>query len=164
MVPERVRRILRVPGGFTTVELLVVIGIITILTTLSLPSFWTHIRTATLRAGAEELAAVLNGARQLAIRSNTTVCLSNDGTRAQYRLGGCSGPAWTGPGTDSSGQIRLASHLAISGPSHLCFNHLGSGSATPAPCTPNGTLTISHPSGQGTMHVIVATTGRVRIQ
>jgi Tfp pilus assembly protein FimT len=145
-------------------ELLVVVAILAIVATLSAPSLWTYVRTATLRSGAEELAAVLNGARQLAIRTNATVCVTNDGTRAQYRVGTCEGPAWTGIGTDPEGHISLANHLRVSGTPHLCFNYLGAGSATPSPCAANGTLTVTNPSGEGTVNVVMATTGRVRIQ
>jgi prepilin-type N-terminal cleavage/methylation domain-containing protein len=164
MVPERVRRIVAAPRGFTMAEIVVVLAIVGILTAISVPSLWAYIRTATLRAGAEEMVAILNGARQLAIRTNTTVCVTNDGARAQYRLGTCTGAAWTGPETDAAGNIALANQVQVSGTNHLCFNYLGAGSATPSPCTANGTLTVTNPSGGTTLNVIMATTGRVRIQ
>jgi prepilin-type N-terminal cleavage/methylation domain-containing protein len=164
MVPERVRRIVVAGRGFTVTELVVVVAILATITAFSVPSLWTYIRTATLRAGAEEMVTVLNGARQLAIRTNTTVCVTNDGTRAQYHVATCGGVAWTGIGTDADGNIRLANDLRVSGSNHLCFNHLGAGSATPSPCSANGTLTVTNPSGGRTVSVIMATTGRVRIQ
>jgi len=146
MVSEWVRRIVGGPRAFTTTELVVVVAIIGVIAALSVPSLWTYIRAAALRAGAEEMVAVLNGARQLAIRTNTTVCVTNDGTSAQYHLGHCAGAAWAGVGTDVGGNIRLANHLRVSGTSHLCFNYLGAGAATPAPCAPNGTLTVTNPA------------------
>ena len=145
-------------------ELTVVVAVLGVTAALSIPSLWTYLRTATLRAGAEEAVTVLNGARQLAIRMNTTVCVSNDGTRAQYRVGGCGAAAWTGVGTDANGHIRLANHLQVSGTTHLCFNYLGAGTTTPPPCTANGTLTITNPAGGATLTVVMATTGRLRIQ
>lgn len=145
-------------------ELVVVVAILGIVAAVSVPSLWTHIRAATLRAGAAELVALLNGARHLAIGSNATVCVTNDGTHAQYRIGGCGGAVWTGAGTDAAGNIRLANHLQVSGARHLCFNYLGAGSTAPAPCAANGTLTVTNPSGGATMNVIMATTGRVRVQ
>ncbi len=144
-------------------ELAVVVAVLGVIAALSVPTLWTYLRTATLRAGAEEAVTVLNGARQLAIRMNTTVCVSNDGTRAQYRVGGCGAAAWTGVGTDANGQIRLANRLQVSGTNHLCFNYLGAGTTTPAPCTANGTLTITNPAGGATLNVVMATTGRLRI-
>jgi Tfp pilus assembly protein FimT len=146
------------------VELAVVVAVLGVIAALSIPTLWTYLRTATLRAGAEEAVAVLNGARQLAIRMNTTVCVSNDGTRAQYRVGGCGAAAWTSVGTDANGHIWLANRLQVSGTNHLCFNYLGAGTTSPAPCTANGTLTIASPTGGATLNVVMATTGRLRIQ
>lgn len=163
MVPERVR-IVGGPSGFTMTELVVVVAVLGIIAAASTASLWTYIRTAALRAGAEELVAVLNGARHLAIGTSTTVCVTNDGTHAQYRLGTCEGAAWTGVGTDANGNIGLANRLQVGGARHLCFNDLGAGSATPAPCAANGTLTVTNPSGGATVQVVMATTGRVRIQ
>jgi prepilin-type N-terminal cleavage/methylation domain-containing protein len=165
MVPEWVRRIVATPsGGYTITELTVVVAVLGVLSAVTLPSLWTYLRTATLRAGAEETISVLNGARQLAIRLNTTVCVTNDGIRAQYRVGSCSAAAWTGTGTDANGHIRLANHLSVSGANNLCFNSLGAGSATPSPCAANGTLTVTAPSGAATLNVVMATTGRLRVQ
>jgi prepilin-type N-terminal cleavage/methylation domain-containing protein len=152
------------PRGFTMAELVVVVAILAVLAAVSVPTLWTYVRIAALRAGAEELVTVLNAARQLAIRMNTTVCVTNDGARARYHVGGCGGVAWTGVGTDADGTIRLANDIRVSGANHLCFNYLGAGSATPTPCAANGTLTVSNPSGGATLDVIMATTGRVRIQ
>jgi len=61
-------------------ELLVVIAVVGIIMAVSVPTLWTYFRTAALRGAAEELVTVLNGARQLAIRTNATVCVTNDGT------------------------------------------------------------------------------------
>ena len=130
---------------------------------VSVPTLSTYFRSAALRAGAEEAITVLNAARQLAIRLNTTVCVTNNGTGVQYHVSTCTADAWTGPGTDSGGNIRLANGLTVSGTNNLCFNYLGAGSATPGPCLANGTLTLTNPSG-GTMNVVMATTGRLRIQ
>jgi Tfp pilus assembly protein FimT len=145
-------------------EMLVVVAILAILAATSLPTLWTYLQTATLRAGAEELVAILNGGRHLAIRMNTTVCVTNDGTYAQYRVGHCGAAAWTGAETDAAGNIRLANHLRVGGTPGLCFNYLGAGSITPAPCAANGTLTVTNPSGGTSVNVIMASTGRVRIQ
>jgi Tfp pilus assembly protein FimT len=145
-------------------ELVVAVALLGIIAAVSIPSLWTHLRTASLRAGAEEMVAVLNGARHLAIGMSTTVCVTNDGTHAQYRVGACGATPWTGESTDADGNIRLANRLRVSGASHLCFNHLGAGSAAPAPCMANGTLTVTDPTGGAAVNVIMATTGRVRIQ
>ena len=77
-------------------ELIVVIAVIGIIMAVSVPTLWTYFRTATLRGAAEELVTVLNGARQLAIRANSTVCVTNDGTRVQYHLSTCGAATWKG--------------------------------------------------------------------
>ena len=101
MVPEWVRCTVAAPRGFTMPELIVVVAIVGVIAGLSVPSLWTYVRTAPVRAGAEEMVTVLNGARQLAIQMNTTVCVTNDGIRAQYHVGNCGSAAWTGVGTDA---------------------------------------------------------------
>lgn len=150
--------------GFSMAELLVMVAVLGVVTAIGTPTLWTYLNTAALRAGAEETVSVLNGARELAIRLNTTVCVSHDGARARYHVGGCSATVWTGVGTDESGQIALASSLRVSGANHLCFNHLGAGTPTPSPCAANGTLTVSGPGAASVITVVMATTGRLRIQ
>ena len=92
------------------------------------------------------------------------VCNPNDGTRVQYHVGSWGAAAFLGPGTDGAGNITLANGITVAGPQNLCFSYLGAGTTTPAGCIANGTFTVSNPVGGGTMNVIVATTGRVRIQ
>jgi Tfp pilus assembly protein FimT len=145
-------------------ELLVVVAVAGIIMAVSVPALWTYFRTAALRAAAEEMVTVLNGARQLAIRSNTTVCVTNDGTRVQYRISGCAGTIWTGPGTDAAGNVSLANGLLASGTPNFCYSYLGAGTTTPGPCVNTATFTVTNPAGGATMNVTVATTGRTRIQ
>ena len=163
MVPERLR-VIGAARGYTMAELVVVLAIIGILVALGVPTLSTYLRAAALRAGAEEAVSVLNGARQLAIQANTTVCVTNDGTQAQYHVGGCTAAIWTGVGTDASGNIRMANQLRVGGSNNLCFNHLGAGTLSPSPCAANGTLTVTSPAGGPALTVVMATTGRLRIQ
>lgn len=164
MVPERLPHLVGASRGFTMAELSVVLAILGIVSVVSIPILTTYLRAASLRAGAEETIAILNAARHLAIRASTTVCVRNDGTRAHYHVGDCSAARWTGIGTDAAGDIRLANDLRIGGSNNLCFNDLGAGTATPAPCAPNGTLTVTSPTGGVSLNVIMATTGRLRVQ
>jgi prepilin-type N-terminal cleavage/methylation domain-containing protein len=150
--------------GFTLTELLVVVAIAGIIMAVSAPTLWTYFRTAAMRAGAEELMTALNSARQLAIRSNTTVCVTNDATRLQYRVGGCAGTIWTGPGTDAAGNVSLANNLLAGGTQNFCYSYLGAGTTTPAPCVNIGTFSVTNPAGGPTMSVAVTATGRARIQ
>lgn len=149
--------------GYTMTELLVVVAVIAITIGVSIPTLWTYYRSAALRGAAEQTVSLLNNARQLAIRLNTTVCVTVDGSGMQYHVGTCVAPAYTGAGTSSTGYMTLDPGLTLGGDSNLCFNYLGAGATTPGPCINAGTLTITRSQG-GTISVVMATTGRVRIQ
>lgn len=156
MVPRRLRDL--GARGFSLIELVVVVAIAGVIMAVSTPVLISYWRTSTLRAGAEEMTAVLNNARQLAIKENTTVCVRRQGTnRVRYHTPTCAGSAWTGLGTDSNGDIRLANNVTITAATaDVIFTYLGAAS------TP-GTFTLTNPVDGRTMQVIVASTGRVRI-
>lgn len=150
--------------GYTMTELLVVVAIVAITIGVSIPTLWTYYRSAAMRSAAEQTVSMLNNARQLAIRLNTTVCVTIDATGMQYHVGTCAAAAYTGAGTDATGYMRLDTGLTLGGTNNICFGYLGSApSPLPAGCVSNGTLTITRAQG-GTTSVVVATTGRVRIQ
>ncbi|PYM27613.1 MAG: hypothetical protein DMD78_01710 [Candidatus Rokuibacteriota bacterium] len=163
MVSQRIRRLLTGARGYTMAELIVVVAIVAVTMGVAIPPLWTYYRSAVLRGAAEQTVTMLNGARQLAIRLNTTVCVTIDSTGMQYHVGTCGAAAWTGAETDSAGYIRLNTGLTLSGTNNLCFSYLGAGTSLAGPCTANGTLTITRSQG-GTINVVMATTGRVKIQ
>ncbi len=143
-------------AGYTVMELFVVIGLIGVLTAISTPFLLSYVRTSALRAGAEEMVTVLNRARHLAISNNRSMCVTNVGTRVQYRIGACGGVVWTGSGTDASGLIQLANNITVTGP-QVMFTYIGT-----AP-TINGTYTVTNPQNGTTLGVVVAASGRVSI-
>src|ERR1044071_1385996 len=112
-------------AGFSATELIVVVGVIGIMMAASAPFFLSYLRTSTLRAGAEEMATVLNRARQLAIRDNTSLCVTNDGTRVQYHMATCAGTVWTGPGSDSAGFIQLSNDITVTSAQNVMFTYIG---------------------------------------
>lgn len=143
--------------GFSAAELLVVVAVIGILAAVAVPYFLSYWRAATLRAAAEELAAVLNDARQLAISRNRSVCVSNDGTRVRFHLDTCAGTAITRPGSDGQGWITLTNGQRVTGSTaNVTFNYLGA-------ATTAATYTVQNPNGNSTLCVVVAASGRVRI-
>lgn len=155
MVRQRVRRI--DARGFSLAELLATTAMIGITAAVALPFFLTYWQASTLRAGAQELATVMNQARQLAITQNTTVCVSRSGTRVRFLTGGCGGTVWTGPGTDGSGWIALQNSVEVSGSTqNVVFGNLGA-------ANPGGTYTVRNPVDGRTLSVVVAVSGRVSI-
>jgi Tfp pilus assembly protein FimT len=144
--------------GFSVVELLVLIAVIGILTAVSTPAFLSYLRSATLKAGAQELATIINQGRQIAISQNTTICVNQSSNKVQLIKGGCSGggtTVWTGPGTDGSGRFTLQNGINVSATTaNVVFNYMGA-------ATTSGTYTVQNPVNNATMSVAVALSGRV---
>ena len=146
--------------GLTLAEIMVVLAIAGVLATFVAPALWRYARTAALQAAARELSTSVNLGRQLAISRNTKVCVEvTSPTNIRFRMGGCRGKIWTGPGTDSSGAITIsdASALRISATANVVFTGLGAAS-------PAGTYTLTNPASNGTRTVVVAATGRVSVR
>jgi prepilin-type N-terminal cleavage/methylation domain-containing protein len=142
--------------GFTMAELIVVVALIGIIMAIGMPVFLTFWQTSTLKAGAEELAAIVNNGRLLAIKENQNVCVQSASNTVRYLVGSCSGTVWTGPGTDGSGRITLANNVQVSSNTDIVFNYLGA-------ATTAGTYTVRNPTDGRTLSVVVATTGRVTL-
>jgi Tfp pilus assembly protein FimT len=70
-------------SGFSFVELVITVGMILVLTTWAMPSFLSYYRSARVRSGAQTVSAYLNEGRQLAIRTNSPVCVSYTTTTIQ---------------------------------------------------------------------------------
>src|SRR5215470_294948 len=146
--------------GFTLVELMVALAILGVLAAMVTPALATYARTATLHAGARELATAINLGRQLAISRNTSVCVEvASPTNIRLRTGGCGGAAWTGPGTDGTGAIKIADSgaLRLSAAAPVVFT--SHGAATPA-----GSYTLTHAADNAIRTVVVAATGRVSVR
>ena len=148
--------------GFGLAELLVVVAVMGLLAALGYPYFASYMRSAALRAGAQELAAVVNNARQLAVARNVNVCVTLSGSTAQYRIGtsnACTGGAvFIGAGTADDGTITLSNDIQITAATaSVVFSPLGNAVTA-------GTYTVYNPSSGATLSVVVAASGRVTIQ
>ena len=143
--------------GFTVAELLVVLAITGIITTTSVPWLITYWRSATTRAAAQELAAGLNRGRQIAISLNQSICVQVVGTQYRYRIGGCAGAIWGGPGVPANGLFTLANNVTVLSNANPVFDYLGA-------AAPAATFTVTNPLGGGTRNVVVSGSGRVQIQ
>jgi len=138
------------------IELLAVLGIMGVMTATSIPWMISYWRTATLRTGAEELAAGLNNGRQLAISQSQQVCVEVLNNQYRYRLLNCAGAVWTGPGSGANGFFRLANNMGVATNVNPVFDYLGA-------ATPGATLTVTNPQGGAALSVVVSPAGRVRI-
>jgi len=145
-------------AGFSVIELIVVIAMIGILAALGMPSFISYWRTSTTTAGASELAATLNRARQLAISGNQNYCTEVSGTGVRYKQAASAacggGTVWTGSGTDGAGIITLSNNMTVTG-GPVVFTSLGAAALA-------GTFTVTNPNG-GSRNVVVAASGRVSV-
>jgi Tfp pilus assembly protein FimT len=137
------------------IEVLVVVAIAGILTATSAPLFITYWRSAALKAAAEELAAGLNRARQVAISQSQRVCVEIADDRYRYRLNDCGGTPWSGPGTDATGFFTLANAVGLTTNVNPVFDYLGA-------ANPAATLAVTK-SGVGRLTVVVSVAGRVRV-
>jgi len=81
LVHERIRRL--GVRGVGLAELIVVVAILGLLAAIGVPYLVSYWQASTLTAGAQELQTILNGARQLAIRNNTSVCVKRNTTSMQ---------------------------------------------------------------------------------
>lgn len=142
--------------GFSMIELMVILAVIGIVAAFALPSFLTYWQGATLRAGSEELMTVLNDARQLAIASNNTVCVTTATTTIQYHVGACGNATYVGPGTDNAGDIRLASAVQITNNPQVTFTYLGGASTS-------GVYNVQNPVNGTVQTVTVTASGRITI-
>ena len=148
--------------GFSMAELLVAVAVLGIVAALGYPYVATYLQSAQLRGAAQEVATIVNGARQLAIARNTNVCVTVSGTGALYRTGtsnACGGGAvYTGPGTAADGTMTLQNTMQISGTTaNVTFSSLGAAVTA-------GTYTVRNPNTGLTRNVVVSAAGRVTIQ
>lgn len=143
--------------GFTLAELVTIVAIIGIVSAGAIPFFTTFLRAMETRGAAQELATVLQQARELAIARNTRyqVNIDVDANQLQF-VDNSTGNAWIGPGTDSQGFMRLnnqARLVAVN--TNPSFNPLGTGEA--------GRITVQNSQGTSALDVVVSSAGRVRI-
>ena len=151
------RRLRRNQSGFSLAELLVIVAVIGIVSVLATPAFISYSQAARLKGGAQELATIINQARQVAITRNSTSCVLQGGNKVRIRVGGCAGTIWTGVGTDPSGWFTLTENVQVSAATaNVVFTHLGTASTA-------GTYTVLNPTTNRTLRVIVALSGRITI-
>jgi len=143
-------------SGYSFVELVITIGMILIVTTLAMPTFLNYYRSARVRAGAQTLSAYLNAARQLAIKTNVSVCVTNTASTLQFLQTSCAGTALYVSGLNSSSNINLPENITLSTGSNPIFGNLGNASTA-------ATYTVTDSVSNRTLHVTVAGSGRITV-
>ena len=144
-------------AGFTLAELVMVIAVIGILAVMAVPSFLSYYHAAGLKSGAQQVATLMNQARELAIKENSSVCVTlPSATQMSYRLGSCAGAAWVGAGTDATGGINLPTGITAAASANPIFNYVGS-------ALPAATYTLTYTQTGATLTASVAASGRVTI-
>ena len=156
-------------AGVGLAEVLITAAIVAAITAAGVPTLHTYFWKSTLQAGAEELAALVNLARSLAIRENTHACVNLDpGGSSRVRILLASGNPCRGaasiygrreagldPRTDADGWIALQNEVLVTAATaEVVFTSIGA-------AAPGGTYTISK-SGRE-LRVVVAPSGRVSV-
>ncbi len=136
-------------SGFTVLELMVAIGIATVVLGVAVPSFLDWLPTLRLSSAARQVATDLQVARMKAISRNTSYTVNFIASTYTFTPG-------TGTDTDSRDIGQLYPGISISPtPPNPVFTPRGTASTT-------GTITLSN--GTATKLIVVSTVGRVTIQ
>ena len=135
-----------------------VIGACGILVGVSIPLFLTYHQSAQVAAGAQHVRVLLNQARQLAMDQKGFVCVQVPSPTqvSFYSNATCSGTPWTGPITDSAGNVNLQPGFTLSATANPVFDYLGRALTT-------ATYTITNSTTGSIVTVSVSTSGRVSI-
>jgi len=143
-------------AGFSLAELSVILAVIGVLFSLSLPAFLNYYQTAQIRGAAADVASYVNQGRQLAIQMNCSVAVQVAATGISYtRQANCQTPGvWTGPGTDAAGNIPAPDGITLATSATPIFTNLGA-------AAPAATLTVTH--GSSSLSVLVSASGRVTV-
>lgn len=183
----RARRSLRLRrvGGFSLIELMTVIALMSILVMATMPSFATWTRNVKVRTAADDLQNAIRTAQTEAMRrsrqvvfvignspQSPTLNASDDGT--QWAIAAL--PLSTGsPSVIEAGSVTdVANGVRVTGPAALCFNSMGrlvSNSHVPiegAKCEikaakPISSFTLDMDGADRPLSVTVALGGQVRL-
>jgi len=145
-------------AGFSLAELLAVLAICGVIVGVGVPMVLSYYQNAQNTTGAQQIRALLNQARQLAIDQKDFVCVQvpTPIQMAFYLNSTCTGPRWVSSITDAVGNIALPPGLTVSASASPVFDYLGR-------ALPAMTYTVTNTATGSSLTVSVATSGRVTI-
>jgi prepilin-type N-terminal cleavage/methylation domain-containing protein len=145
-------------SGFSLTELLMVLAVAGILIGVGVPMVLTYYHNAQSTTGAQQVRALLNQARQMAIDQKDFVCVQvpTPTQMAFYVNNTCTGTPWVGSITDGAGNITLQAGFTVSASTSPVFDYLGR-------ALPAMTYTVINGTTGATLTVSVATSGRITI-
>lgn len=154
----------KLSDGFTYLELVTIIAILAVLCAFAIPAFTGFTLAQRTQGSAQELVAILNQARRLAITQNipySVVVQLNPQNRLQFVCQGAvppcpAGNVWIGSTTDANGFMGTSNGDRIIAGPQITFNTLGAATAA-------GTLRVQNNQGSSCLDVIVGASGRIRI-
>jgi Tfp pilus assembly protein FimT len=144
-------------AGFSAAELIVGIGMVGLLFTMTIPFVLSYYRAAAVKSASQQVVVLLNQARGLAIQTNSTlgVCVHLPSTtQMQFVQDGCGGTVWIGQGTDAAGNIKLPQGFTMGPATDVVFNYLGA-------ALPAVTYSVTNASTGATLTVNTAISGRI---
>lgn len=163
-IREHARRTWMRADGFTAVELLVLVTIVSILCAIGFPLYLSYSRAQETDSAARVVVVALNQARQLAVTRGISFSIETQ-TNPNNRMRFCSGtvapcPAgqvYTGAETDPNGWRKLENGSRFTAGPAITFSSLGA-------ATVSGIITVQNSSASGSLDVCVSPSGRIKAQ
>ena len=163
-VREHTRRAWTWVDGFTAVELLVLVSIVSILCAIGFPLYLSYSRAQETDSAARVVVVALNQARQLAVTRGISFSIETQ-TNPNNRMRFCSGtvapcPAgqvYTGAETDPNGWRKLENGSRFTAGPAITFSSLGA-------ATVSGVVTVQNSSASGSLDICVSPSGRIKVQ
>jgi prepilin-type N-terminal cleavage/methylation domain-containing protein len=146
--------------GFTFIELVMVLVLISIMSAIALPKYASAMNRYRADAAARRIMADLNYARSLAIATSTTTTITFNCNASTYQIAGATDPDHGGTfSVTLSGDpylSSLSSAAAVSGVFTLSFNGYGIPTSTPSIVVTSGdssrTVTVNADIGTATLN------------
>lgn len=159
---KRIESLRTASGGYSLIELAVVIGILGVVSAIAIPTILSYVEAEKIKGAAREVVALLNQARQLAVTRNISFSVEGE-MSPQNRLRFCPGTLTPCPAdtvweaaTGADGWIRLDNGVLLVAAPAITFTALGA-------TTPGGRLRVQHPADPTCLDVVVSPSGRATV-